>query len=467
MKESCITLDFNNMLEKNIGAHGITMEEICEAKKLIGKVHQGVCSKRPMNTWRDLPFNQEEIVQDIEKEAKRIRENFESFVVFGIGGSALGSKALFTALKHLKYNELPAEKRGGPRFYVVDNVDPDGLNALFDVIDPKKTCFHVITKSGNTVETMTQFMTAMGKVEQELGSDFKKNFVFTTDKETGILKKIVDDQGWSSFVVPEGTGGRFSVLCPVGLLSAAVLGLDVRALLKGAGDMDTICSNENVEENPAYMYAMLYYIAMQKGVNISVMLPYSDGLATMAEWYAQLWAESLGKAVDFDGNTVNVGQTPVRALGVTDQHSQIQLYTEGPFDKIIAFIEVENFNTSLTIPNTPINMYDAAYLSGQTFNKLIASERTATEYAITKAGKMNMKIKLHKLDEYTVGALFSVLEMATAAEGEFLRINAFDQPGVEEGKIATFALMGRKGYEEKAKELSQRKAPDSTFIFEY
>ena len=157
------------------------------------------------------------------------------------------------------------------------------------------------------------------------------------------------------YIVPDGVGGRFSVLCPVGLLSAAVLNIDIKELLHGAADMDNICSNPQLSENPAYMYAMLYYIAMKKGVNISVMMPYADGLLNTAEWYAQLWAESLGKAHGNDGSIINVGQTPVRAVGVTDQHSQVQLYTEGPFDKIITFIKVENFRTELVIPKAPIN----------------------------------------------------------------------------------------------------------------
>lgn len=460
---SSIKFDFNNMLHANV-ASGITPEEIEQAKKMLPKVHEGVCAKRTMNTWRELPFNQDKIVEDIVALGKEINEKYENFVVLGIGGSALGSKALFTALKHMRYNELPKEKRGGARFYVLDNIDPDGINALLDVIDPAKTVFHVITKSGNTVETVTQFMVALSLLKGA-GADFKDNIIVTTDKEKGNVKRIADENGFKTFVVPDGVGGRFSVLCPVGLLSAAVLNMDIPLLLKGAAEMDKICSNPELEKNPAYMYAMLYTIAMNKGANISVMMPYADGLLNTAEWYAQLWAESLGKKVKNDGSPAFTGQTPVRALGVTDQHSQVQLYTEGPADKIITFIEVENFKTTLEIPKAPINMYEAEYLAGQTFNKLIASELQGTEYAVTSAGKMNMKISISSLDEYTLGGLLFMLEMATAAAGEFLEIDAFDQPGVEAGKIATYALMGREGYEEKAKELSQGYQKDQAYIY--
>ncbi len=458
-------IDFNNMLEKNIGEHGITEAEVSTVSKRIGRVHEQMTLKKDQMAWRALPYNQDAIVADIVREAARINRDFDNFVVFGIGGSALGSKALFTGVKHLKYNELPKEKRGGARFYVADNVDPDGLQALFDVIDVKKTCFHIITKSGNTVETMSQFMIALSMLKDALGDKFKDNIILTTDKEKGILKKISNEYGFKTYTVPDGVGGRFSVLCPVGLLSAAVLNIDINELFAGAKAMDEVCTKDDLWKNPAYMYALLMSIAMANHANISVMMPYADGLLNMAEWYAQLWAESLGKRENNDGKKVFSGQTPVRALGVTDQHSQIQLYTEGPFDKVVAFIGVEKFHTTLTVPAPPIDMQDAAYIAGQTINKLIDSEMRATEYAVTQAGKMNMRITVEQMDAKAIGELFFFFEMATAAAGEFLNIDAFDQPGVEAGKIATFALMGREGYEKQAEELKKAGEKDSQFIY--
>ena len=461
-----IQINYNHMLKECVSS-GICKEEIQIAKNRIPALHQGLNKKRSQNTWRDLPFNQGKIVEELVALADDINRDYENFVVLGIGGSALGSKALFTGLKHLRYNELPREKRGGVRFYVLDNIDPDGISALLDIIDPAKTVFHVITKSGNTVETVTQFMLVLNLLKERVGEELKKHIVVTTDKEKGNIKRIADEQGFRQFIVPEGVGGRFSVLSPVGLLSAAVLNLDILKLLHGAAEMDKICSRPELEQNPAYLYALLYYLAMKKGVNISVMMPYADALAHTAEWYAQLWAESLGKRYAIDGSEVFTGQTPVRALGVTDQHSQVQLYTEGPFDKIITFIEVKEFAHSVEIPRAPIPMHDAEYLAGQSFNKLIAAELAGTEYAVTQAGKMNMKITLEKLDEYTFGALLYFFEMATAATGELLGIDAFDQPGVEAGKVAAFALMGRAGYEEKARELEQRKAEDPAYIYRF
>ena len=463
---SKLTIDFNHMLAESIGEHGLTAAEISAETKKAEAVYQALEEKRPSTAWRELPFNQSEIVADLIATGDMIRENFDTFVVLGIGGSALGSKALFTALKHLHHNELPAEKRNAPRFYVVDNVDPDKMNAIFDIIDVKKTAFHVISKSGNTVETAAQFALVLAELKKALGDDYKQHIVITTDKEKGNMKRIVDDNAFKAFIVPDGVGGRFSVFSPVGLLSAAVLGIDIDGLLKGAGDMDSLSRTADISVNPGFMYASLFVAAMKKGVNISVVMPYADGLLFTAEWYAQLWAESLGKQMDNQGNKVYVGQTPVRALGVTDQHSQVQLYNEGPFDKIITFIRVENPQTIAAIPAAPINLYDADYLQGQTFNKLILAELAATEYAVTSAGKMNMMITMDTVDAYSFGMLLAFFEVATAAAGELLNIDAFNQPGVEAGKIATFALMGREGYEEKAKELSQTQDKNKAYIFE-
>lgn len=458
-------IDFSNMLAPAVGEHGITMDEVNEAAKKIPAVHKAMCDKKEQMAWRLLPYNQGEVAASIKEKAREIRDGFENFVVLGIGGSALGAKALFSGIKNLRYNELSREKRGGPRFYVADNVDPDGLNSLFEVIDPAKTCFNVITKSGNTVETMSQFMIVLGMLKDEIGDSFMDNIVLTTDAKTGILREIATKYTLTPYVVPDGVGGRFSVLCPVGLLAAAVLDIDLDLLFEGARKADEKCTKEDLWENPAYMYALLMTTAMKKGANISVMMPYADGLLNSAEWYAQLWAESLGKCKGLDGSIVHAGQTPVRALGVTDQHSQIQLYTEGPFDKVVCFVGVDKFNTTLTIPEPPIDMMGASYLAGQTINKLIASEMLATRYAVTSAGKMNMTVMLEEKSAEQIAEFMFWLEMSTAAAGEFLGIDAFDQPGVEAGKIATFALMGREGYEDKAEEL-KKSAENAKFVFE-
>jgi glucose-6-phosphate isomerase len=228
--------------------------------------------------------------------------------------------------------------------------------------------------------------------------------------------------------------------------------------------MDKLCSVEDVTQNPAYMYAILNYIAMKKGKNISVMMPYADSLKYISDWYAQLWAESRGKKFDMHGNVVNVGSTPVKALGVTDQHSQVQLYTEGPFDKIIVLMGVEQFRETTVIPKLYDDLPSLGFLGGVTQNQLIQTEMNATEYALLKAGKPNMTITLPVVNEFTIGQVLYLFEVATAFMGELMQINAFDQPGVEEGKNATYAMFGRPGYENVKRELDARPAKKSSYI---
>lgn len=456
-----VTINYNNMMQHVLGDKGIADSEIQSMEQFALKAFDTVEAGRgnDMQGWMDSPYDQDEVVKAIVKKAEEIR-NYDAFVVLGIGGSALGPIAVFQALKHLYYNELPREKRNGPRFYVLDNVDPERMNALFDIIDVEKTIFNVITKSGATSETMSQYLIINDLLKKRLGDKANKHIIATTSSSKGSLIGLAKEQGYDTFFIPEGVGGRFSELCPVGLLPAAVVGIDIAEMLEGAKHMDQVCRNKNLYSNPALMSALLQYISMKNGKNITVMMPYADSLKYIADWYCQLWAESLGKAVDNDGNIVHAGQTPVKSLGVTDQHSQVQLYAEGPFDKVITFIEVQNFRSKCEIPGGLEQLPNVSFLSGNTLNDLMSKELYATRYALTKQKRSNYTIVLDKVDEFNLGALLYLFQMQTAYCGAMLNINTYDQPGVEEGKNATYALFGRKGYEEKAKELREA-TPDS------
>ena len=225
-----------------------------------------------------------------------------------------------------------------------------------------------------------------------------------------------------------------------------------------------LCACATTENNPALMCAVLQYIAMNKGKNISVMMPYADSLKYIADWYCQLWGESLGKAVDNDGKVIHAGQTPVKSLGVTDQHSQVQLYTEGPFDKVITLIGVEKFRGDVTIPQGAEQFPDVNFLCGHTMGELINTERVATEYALTRSKHMNNTILLDEINANTLGQLLMFFQLETAYEGYLLNIDAFNQPGVEEGKNATYALFNRKGYEAKREELQNAPKKSAKYI---
>lgn len=460
-----LRVDINNMMQDTLGARGISAQEIADMSPRIAAAVKAMQDKRGQMRWRELPYNQQSIVPEIEGVARDVAARCENFVVLGIGGSALGPIAVQQALSHLHYNDLPRAKRGGPRLFVEDNIDPERMRALLDVIDIRDTVFNVITKSGSTSETMAQLLIITDIIEKELGAAaIPAHIIATTDKQKGNLIRIAKEWELTTFYVPDGVGGRFSELCPVGLLAAAVCGIDIRALLAGAAYMDAVCAAENIWENPAYMLAALQVIAMERGCNISVMMPYADSLKYMADWYAQLWAESLGKRLDKQGNEVYTGQTPVKALGVTDQHSQVQLYTEGPFDKVTTFLVVGQYRSVCAIPNRFTDIPDVAFLGGHSLNELIAAEQSATEYALYKSGHMSHTIMLPEVNAFTVGQLLYMLEVQTAFAGELLNINAFDQPGVEEGKNATYALLGKPGFEQKKQELSQMPAKQERYI---
>ena len=467
-KSMQLKVDYNNMMVDYIGAdHGFTVKDFSNNKKLIDNAYKTVKENRGtgMMGWTELPYNQKDIVADIIATAKDIKKKFDNFVVLGIGGSALGPIAVFQALCHLRHNELPKSKRKAPKLYVEDNVDPERMAALLDVLDLNKTMFNVVTKSGATSETMAQYLIIMDLLKKKFGDKAKDHMIATTSANKGNLIKIAKEEGLKTFYIPDGVGGRFSELCPVGLLPAAVVGVDIKALLKGAAYMDKICLNKDYKKNPALLTAFLEVLSMKRGKNISVMMPYSDGLKYIADWYCQLWGESLGKAVDNDGNIVYEGQTPVKALGVTDQHSQVQLYREGPFDKVITIIGVEKFRSEVAISNGCEAIPDVNFLCGHTMNELINTEREATEYALTTAKRPNYTIMLPEVNAFTIGQLLYMFEMETAFAGAMLNIDTFNQPGVEGGKNATYALFGRKGYEKTKEEMDSAPKKNAEYTF--
>ena len=459
--EPQIRLDINHMMSEIIGfQYGIDAMEVEQMAPAAKAAQHAVSAHRGTGWlgWTELPYNQAGIIDAIESAASFVRESFDSFVVLGIGGSALGPIAVQNALNHLRWNEL--ENRGGPKFYVEDNIDPERMASLLDVIDIKRTCFNIITKSGRTAETMSQYLIISNLLKQEVGEGWQKHIIATTDKESGNLIKIGKQEGFRMFVIPDGVGGRFSELTPVGLLPAAVCGIDIRAMLSGAAAMDDRCKTDDIWKNPALLEAALQYLATEdRNANVQVVMPYADSLKYMADWFCQLWAESLGKNKTRKGMAVNCGQTPTKALGVTDQHSQLQLYTEGPFDKVVTFIKVDNFRKEVEISHGCEDYQDVAFLGGKTLNQLLDAELKGTEFALYQAGRMNQTIILPEVSAYTIGQLLFFLEMATAYMGELLDIDAFNQPGVENSKIASFAVLGNTHeakYIEKAKEMRDR-----------
>ena len=408
--------------------------------------------------WMNLGYS-EETAWYVKEYAALARNRFDNILVLGIGGSALGGIAVTEALLKPYWNLLTPEQRDNyPRIFFLDNIDPDTMTALFDMLDWKKTLVNVITKSGDTAETMSQFLIVKDRLEKELGDDYRKNIVATTDQRTGILRQISEQEGYKTFVVPDDVGGRFSVFSAVGLLPFALVGLDIDEITNGIKDMDLALKNTDIHENIAAQNALIHYLMDTKlNKNLSVMMPYSSRLKYVSDWYVQLWAESLGKNENLNGEHVHIGPTPIKALGATDQHSQIQLYNEGPNDKIITFIRVGEFDNTLEIPKI-FEYTGIGYLGGKTINNLMNAEADSTKVSLSDYARPTVTITLPKVDGYNIAQLLYMLEVQTAIAGELYNINTFIQPGVEQAKNYTYALMGRVGYEDSAKSLQARVA---------
>ncbi len=451
-----LRLDYNNMMTSAIGEKGICPCVFDKQSEAIDKAFRSVMDNRGKGwqEWCNLPYVDKDYLDELISYTAEIGKVADSFVVFGIGGSALGPLAVASSLIHLHHNELPREKRNAPKLYVEDNVDPERMAALLDVIDLKTAYFNVVTKSGETSETLSQFLILYAMLKAELGEEeAKKHIIVTTTIGKGTLYNVAAKEGFKVYGVGAGVGGRFSVLCPVGLVTFGVMGFDIRAMLKGAAAMADQSAVADIKKNPALMSALLQVESMKKGYNVSVLMPYADSLKFMADFYCQIWAESLGKAVDLDGKTINAGQTPAKSLGVTDQHSQVQLYTEGPFDKVVTFLAVDKYRQSVLIPDDK-NVACCDFLKGHTMDELINAERKATEFALRKAQRANFTLYLPEVNEETIGELLMYFMYETAFAGALLNVDTFNQPGVEEGKKATFAMFNRPGYEAKLAEVN-------------
>jgi glucose-6-phosphate isomerase len=335
-----------------------------------------------------------------------------------------------------------------PRLVILDNVDPSLAGAALDCMNPKRTLVVVIAKSGSTAETVSAFLILRDWLQHGLGRKAAQRIVAVTSHQKGELAILAAKEGYRTFPIPDNVGGRFSVLSAVGLVPAALIGVDIGKLLKGAAGMTRLCWESDLGKNLALRAALLHFLVWQlKGKSIQVAFPYSNRLWGTAFWFRQLWAESLGKARTRGGKLVNVGQTPVAALGTTDQHSQVQLYMEGPNDKVFTFWAVRKHATSGKIPKARLGLDAFDYLGGRTLAELMEAERVSTAAALTENSRPNCAFLLDRVDEAHLGAFLQLMEFQTAFMGELLDVNAFDQEGVELGKKFTFGLMGRSGYD--------------------
>jgi glucose-6-phosphate isomerase len=442
------------------GEHGLDRVRLADLVTRFASIQAEVRNRRAAGEYGfHRLVDQTATVRQIQAFAEGVGQAYDHVVVLGIGGSALGTKALLNALRRPAWNEWDDEGRDFfPRLTILENVDPTTVSAALARIDPRRVLVNVISKSGGTAETMAQYLVVREWLEQALGSAASRHLAFTTDPARGALREIAQREHIATLDVPPEVGGRFSVLSPVGLLPAALVGIDVEALLAGARLAVERCASDDLLRNPAALYAGLHWAAdSDLGARIHVLMPYTDRLREFAEWYRQLWAESLGKRVDRNGKLVHAGPTPVAAVGATDQHSQVQLFMEGPYDKVITFVTVDDLGVDVPIPSRPDLPSDLEYLPGHTLGELLRAEYEATSAALAQMGRMSCSLSLPDLAPATLGEAIMFFQLATGYAGAWYGIDPFDQPGVELGKRLTYAAMGRPGYG-----AEPRKPPTST-----
>jgi glucose-6-phosphate isomerase len=423
-----LNVDSNNVLAGKIGSgNGIKDTELsvlCDKyQPLVGKVF--AAKKQAGYNFLELPGDMT-LLRKIKKFAdEQAKQKWENIVVLGIGGSALGAIAIRDAL--LK----PFQQT--PRLHIVDNIDPAYLSALLSSIQISKSLFVVISKSGTTTEPMVQYAVIKEMLMKKHPKNYQKHLVFITDPKSGLLRKMAEKEGIVTFDVPQKVGGRFSVLSSVGLLPAALAGVDISGLLRGARDITESIKKLKGVNNPALLLATLQYFMDQKrSKSMTVLMPYSNHLFRLGDWYRQLLAESIGK-------NPTTGPTPINALGTTDQHSQLQLYVEGPNNKLIIFFRVLKHAKDFMVPN--VLPKEIGQLNNKSMSRILDASYLGTAESLAKASRPNLTIEVPKIDAKNMGALFMLFEFQVALLGLLYKVDAFNQPGVEHSKTITKQLL--------------------------
>lgn len=447
-------VDFTNVLEENVGKFGIRKDEIVNNSDFLFRIKENVIRKE-LSSYYPLVLvdTMQKSLQEINEYAKSVREQFDNLVVVGMGGSVVGNELLHFGLSNI-YTNLENTKK----IFFIDNIDADTNLTLLSNLDLKKTFFNFITKSGSTSETLLNLLLIFDFLKQR-NLDIKKHVLFTTDPEKGFLRTLAKEFDIKAFPIDPLVGGRYSVLSSVGLFSTAFEGFDIEKLLYGAKKKKEHFETSDVLEEAALILPFVQYkLFKEHNVNINLLFSYSDSLEYLGKWYEQLVAESIGKKFSKEGDVVNVGITPVVARGAYHQHSTLQLFIEGPYDKLVIFVFPEEKNKDYKIKGSEfIQKEDVEFLLNKNYSELLKQEYYATKAALTEAGKPNLSIEVSTIDEESLGELLYFFELEVLSLGEMLNINPVDQPGVELGKKFTHALMNDKKYSEYLSQLEKYK----------
>ena len=455
---SSLTLDYTNCLASSIGAtHGLTDAELETLVAKFPKHHENIEEVRSSgeSSFFEMPYQDTAPLDALVKEHKG---KWEAVVVVGTAGATIGIECLMTALRPRFWNQLSAkDRKNSPRILVLNNADPSSLDDTLNIVDPKKTLFLFITHSGNTAETNALFLIITDWIKKKSGKTaVGKQVIVSTDIERSPLAEACKADKIEIIDVPTNLGSRFNILHLSTLFPAALCGIDTSALLAGAAAMDKRCRHDNALENPAYMHSLIHYLLTRKRrKTMHAMMAFSDRLMGPVAWYNHMLGVSLGKMLNKKGKAVHVGPSPVSCAGPTGCYGQMQLYQEGPFDKVLTFLTVKDHGTDSTIPGGYEKVEGMSYLSKATVTQLMDQAYIGAANVITKAGRPNMTVILDDISEQSLSGFFYMMELSTAMSAELYGIDAFDQPGVDSNKQSVFAQLGRPGFEDKASILAE------------
>ncbi len=400
--------------------------------------------------WIELPAETDSnLIASINDVAARIREKAEIFIVIGIGGSYLGARAVIEALSN-NFEALRKRDNNPLIVYAGHNIGEDYLSELLEVLDDKDYAMTVISKSGTTTEPALAFRLLKNHLENKYGKEeAKSRIIAITDKSRGALKKLADNEGYQTYVVPDDVGGRYSVLTPVGLLPIAVAGFNIEKLIEGASVMQKInVTSSSLESNPMALYAAARNVLYEKGKLIEILVNYQPNLYYFTEWWKQLYGESEGK----EGK----GIFPAGVNFTSDLHSMGQYIQDGQRILFETVLSVDSPKKEVKIPFDDDNLDGLNYLAGKRVNEVNKMAELGTTIAHVEGGVPNIKIEIPEVNEFYIGELIYFFEMACALSGYILGVNPFDQPGVEAYKRNMFALLAKPGFEKETEEIRKK-----------
>lgn len=438
MENIKVNLKNARLLEKSIMEYTDTVAEIHN------ELHTKAKDKKEFLGWLNLPtkYDKKEF-EKIKKTAKKIQSDSEVLLVIGIGGSYLGARAVIEALTNTFYNMLDKEKRKTPQIlYVGNNLNPNYINDIIDLIGNRDLSINVISKSGTTTEPAIAFRIFRELLENKYGlKEAKKRIYVTTDAKNGALKTLATREKYTTFVIPDNVGGRYSVLTAVGLLPIAVAGIDIDALMNGARIAQEKYDDSNLKYNECYKYAVARNVLYNQEKNIEILVTYEPKMHYMIEWWKQLFGESEGK----EGK----GIYPSGAEFTTDLHSLGQYIQEGKRDLFETVINIKNSENDIKINHDEDNLDELNYIEGKSLDYVNKKAMEGTVQAHVDGGVPNIMINMDRLNEENLGHLIYFFELACAMSGKILGINPFNQPGVEKYKTNMFKLLEKPGYESK------------------